>query len=115
MTRYRRRVLDYEMLTQCKEVMKTACASLAAELEEFYGEPDHVRVLVSYPPTLAISTLTVRLKGSAARRLTQDFGDRIDRARMDGRLWNPSFLAASTGETPLASVRPYLEQQNRLG
>lgn len=42
--------------------MAGVCADLGAELVEFNGEADHVHLLVSYPPTLAISTLVQRLK-----------------------------------------------------
>ncbi|WP_407938688.1 transposase [Mycobacterium lacus] len=31
---------------------------------EFNGEADHVRLLVAYPPTLAISTLVAAAQGS---------------------------------------------------
>ena len=48
------------MLTFCEHTMRAVRAELDAELVEFNGEPDHVHLLVAYPPTLAISTLIHR-------------------------------------------------------
>jgi putative transposase len=48
-TKYRRGVLDDEMLTRCEEVMRKVCEDFGAELKEFNGETDHVHLLVHYP------------------------------------------------------------------
>jgi len=61
-TKYRRAVLTDAMLTFCEQAMRTACDELDAELVEFNGEPDHIHLLVYYPPTLAIATPLQRLK-----------------------------------------------------
>lgn len=45
------------MLTFCEHTMAEVCADLRTEAVEFNGEADYVHLLVSYPPTLAISTL----------------------------------------------------------
>ena len=38
-------------------------------LEEFDGEADHVHLLITYPPRIALSTLVNSLKGVASRVL----------------------------------------------
>ncbi|GLB86134.1 hypothetical protein SRL2020226_55340 [Mycobacterium kiyosense] len=53
-TKYRRRLFTGQILTFCEHTMRAVCAELDAELVEFNGEPDHVHLLVAYPPTLAI-------------------------------------------------------------
>jgi putative transposase len=68
-TKYRRRVFNDAMLTDCEHTLREVCDDLAAELVEFNGEPDHVHLLVSYPPTLAISTLPRRSPAATSRRL----------------------------------------------
>jgi putative transposase len=35
--------------------MRAVCADRDGDLAEFNGQSDHVRLLVTYPPTLAIS------------------------------------------------------------
>jgi putative transposase len=65
-TKFRRPVFTDNMLTFCEHTMRTMRAELNIELVEFNGRPDHVHLLVAYPPTLASSTLVRRLIGRAA-------------------------------------------------
>jgi REP element-mobilizing transposase RayT len=67
-TKYRRPVFTDDMLTFAEHTMGGVCAELDTELIEFNGEADHVHLLVAYPPTVAISTLTQRLKAGPERR-----------------------------------------------
>lgn len=112
-TKYRRGVLDDAMLTRCEQVMRGVCGDFGARLAEFNGEDDHVRLLVEYPPKVAVAGLVNSLKGVSARRLRQDFTGRVNRATMRGRFWSPSYFAASCGGAPLSIIRAYVEGQRR--
>ncbi|MEW2087401.1 IS200/IS605 family transposase [Streptomyces sp. NPDC005283] len=112
-TKYRRGVFNHEMLTRCEEIMRKVCEDFEAELNEFNGERDHVHLLINYPPKVAVSKLVNSLKGVSARRIRQEFTDRINRAIRHGHLWSPSYFSASCGGAPLAIVRQYIEQQKR--
>jgi putative transposase len=114
-TRYRRRVLDGAMLTCCEQAMRKVCADFGAELAEFTGEDNHVHLLVTYPPKVAISALVNSLKGVSARRLRSQFTGAVNRATMHGHFWSPSYLAASCSGAPLSIIKQYIEQQNRPG
>lgn len=112
-TKYRRGVLDDEMLTVCEATMRKVCEDFEAELKEFNGETDHVHLLVNYPPKVAVSALVNSLKGVSARILRRDFTGRVYRAIAHGHFWSPSYFAASCGGAPLTVVRQYIEQQRR--
>lgn len=114
-TKYRRDVLNEEMLARCGEVMGEVCGKLGAELRGFNGEDDHVHLLVHYPPKLPIPTLVNRLKGVSAHYLRQEFTGRINRHIMHGHLWSPSYFAGSCGGAPLSIIREYIDQQKRPG
>ena len=60
--------------------MRKVCADFDAELREFNGEAGHVRLLVEYPPKVAVSALVNSLKGVSARRFRTEFADRVNRA-----------------------------------
>ena len=111
--KYRRGVLDDEMLTVCEATMRKVCEDFEAELKEFNGETDHVHLLVNYPPKVAVSALVNSLKGVSARILRRDFTGRVNRAITHGHFWSPSYFAASCGGAPLTVVRQYIEQQRR--
>lgn len=112
-TKYRRGVLNDDMLTLCEQVMREVCADFGATLVEFNGEDDHVHLLVEYPPKVAISKLVNSLKGVSARRLRYEHTGRVNRYSMNGHLWSPSYFAASCGGAPISIVRQYIEQQRR--
>lgn len=110
-TKYRRGVLNDDMLTLCETTMRSVCDDFEAQLVEFNGEEDHVHLLVEYPPKIAISKLVNSLKGVSARRLRFEFAGRVNRHSMNGHLWSPSYFAASCGGAPISIVRQYIEQQ----
>lgn len=112
-TKYRRRVLDHAMLTTCETVVREVCVGFGVEVVDFNGEPDHVHLLIQYPPQIALSDLVRRLKGGTARRLRQDYTGRCNRARMHGHFWTSSYFAMSAGGAPLTVLRRYIENQNR--
>lgn len=112
-TKYRRGVMDDEMLTRCEEIMRKVCADFETELTDFNGEQDHVHLLVHYPPKVALSNLVNSLKGVSARRLRAEFTGRTNRAFMHGHFWSPSYFAGSCGGAPLKVIKDYIEQQKR--
>ena len=112
-TKYRRGVLDADMLRRCEDAMRKVCGDFAAELREFNGEDDHVHLLVEYPAKVAVSVLVNSLKGVSARRLRREFTGRVNRHLMHGHFWSPSYFAASCGGAPLSIIRQYIEQQRR--
>ncbi|WP_107085484.1 IS200/IS605 family transposase [Streptomyces acidiscabies] len=111
----RRGVFTEDLLTRCEEIMRDVCADFDAELTEFNGEPDHVHLLVHYPPKIALSRLIGSLKGVSARRLRQEFPDHIHRFLWGDHFWSPSYFAASVGGAPLSVIKEYIENQKRPG
>ena len=93
--------------------MRKACEDFGAELREFNGETDHVHPLVNHPPKIPVSAPVNSLKGVSARRPHPEFTGHVNRARMNGHFWSPSYLAASCGDAPPSIIRHYIEQQQR--
>jgi putative transposase len=112
-TKCRRGVLDDDMLRLCERVMRKVCCDFEAGLREFNGEADHVHLLVNYPPKVPVSALVNSLKGVSARMLRSEYTGRVNRARMNGHFWSPSYFAASCGGASLSIIRQYIEQQQR--
>lgn len=80
------------------------------EIEEFNGEPDHVHVLIEYPPKLSISQMVNALKGVSSRRYGQaghpkPYGS--------DALWSPSYFASSVGGAPLEVLKRYIQNQEK--
>lgn len=108
--RYRRKVFDLDALERLRATLAAVCEDFGATLDEFNGEPDHVHLLVHYPPKVAVSGLVNSLKGVSARRLRQDRPD-LAKRYWSGGLWSASYFAASCGGAPIDVLRQYIEQQ----
>ena len=108
-TKYRRNVFADDMLTDMEAIMRDVCQDFDATLMEFNGEDDHVHLLVSYPPKVALSTLINSLKGVSSRRLRAKYDIKTHR----NHLWSPSYYAASSGGAPLETLKQYIQQQRR--
>ncbi|EAS63332.1 transposase [Photobacterium leiognathi lrivu.4.1] len=68
-TKYRRKLFTGIMIEQLREAFESACVKLECELIEMDGEEDHVHLLISYPPKLAISVMINNLKSVSSRML----------------------------------------------
>lgn len=108
--RYRRKVFDLDALERLRASFAAVCEDFGATLDEFNGEPDHVHLLVHYPPKVAVSGLVNSLKGVSARRLRQERPD-IAKRYWSGGLWSASYFAASCGGAPIEVLRQYIERQ----
>ena len=112
-TKYRRKAFTDAILTRCEDIMRETCTELNSTLSEFNGETDHVHLLISYPPTLPVATLAMRLKGRTAYLLRREHRFHMNQQRMNGHLWSPSYFAVSAGGAPLATIKHYIENQDR--
>jgi len=65
-TKYRKDVFTKEMLLRLHDLFKETCLQMDGELLEFNGEDDHVHLMVSCPPKLALSALVSKLKGKSS-------------------------------------------------
>ena len=111
-TKYRHRVFRAEHLDRLEQIMSAVCADFECELVEFNGESNHVHLLVTFPPKVAISRLVNSLKGVSSRRLRQEF-PALARHYWKGRLWSASYFAGSVGGAPISILRQYIESQAR--
>ena len=112
-TKYRHEVFGSAHLERMEEIMRDVCADFGADLREFNGEPEHVHLLVNFPPTIAISRLVNSLKGVSSRRLRQEFPGLRRHYWRASRLWSGSYFAGSVGGAPISVLRQYIEQQDR--
>ncbi|HIV44937.1 IS200/IS605 family transposase [Parasutterella sp.] len=54
---YRRKVISSTILERLKELFSEVCRRDRVRLMECSGEEDHVHLLISYPPTICLSTI----------------------------------------------------------
>lgn len=112
-TKFRHRVFTDEHLSRLEEICREVCADFEAELVEFNGGSDHVHLLVTYPPKMAVARLVNSLKGVSSRYLRRQFPALEPHYWRAQKLWSASYFAGSVGGAPLDVLRQYIESQDR--
>lgn len=110
-TKYRRNVFTKEMLDRAAEVFSQTCQQMDCELLEFGGEHDHVHLMVSVHPKLAISNLISKLKGKSSYILRREYWGRIKTMLWGKHFWSPSYCCVSVGGASIETVKAYIENQ----
>lgn len=111
-TKYRHEVFSARHLERMEEIMRDVSADFGTVLEEFNGEANHVHLLISFPPTVAVSRLVNSLKGVSSRRMRQEFPELARHYWQAKRLWSGSYFAGSVAGPPISVLHQYIEQQN---
>jgi putative transposase len=110
-SKFRKKLFNKEIIDFMESVFRNVCIDFESELKEFYGEGDHVHLLINYPPKIAISNLVNSLKGVSSRHVRKKKFPLLHKyIRMDS-LWTPSYFASSCGGAPLEIIKQYIEQQ----
>ena len=107
-TKYRKPVLRGEIALRVRELVRQTCATLDVQIISGYISPDHVHLLVSVPPHLAVSDLVQRLKGRSSRRMLEEFGE-LSRQFWGRHLWARGYFAVSTGNVTDEIIQQYIE------
>ena len=110
-TKYRRKAIGPRALEIIGAACRKVCEDFGATLDEFNGEDDHVHLLVSYPPKVALSKLVNSLKGVSSRRVRAANLPEVQARLWGGSLWSPSYYAGSTGGASIEVVKRYIEKQ----
>jgi putative transposase len=110
-TKYRKTVFTSFVLNELERIFTSVCKDFEAELVEFDGERDHVHLLVTYPPKIAISNLVNSLKGVSSRLIRKMKIPEIESRLWSEHLWSPSYFAESCGGAPIEIIRQYIERQ----
>ncbi|MFI7625200.1 IS200/IS605 family transposase [Microbispora rosea] len=111
-TKFRHRVFTGAHLER-KQIMRDVCADFETELAEFNGDANHVHLLVTFPPKVALSRLVNSLKGVSSRRMRTEFPELARHYYRANKLWSGSYFAGSVGGAPISVLRQYIERQNR--
>jgi putative transposase len=109
--KYRKKVFKKGHLAYLKTIFASVCINFGAQLTEFNGEPNHVHLLVNYPPWVELSKLINSLKGVSSRMLRKEYPDIKKHYWKDNVLWSRSYFAASCGGAAIDTLKQYIEAQ----
>ena len=72
-TKYRKPVLLGDVAIRLRELIREVCKSMDVEIIKGHVSKDHLHILVSCPPNLAVSKLMQSLKGKTSRKLLSEY------------------------------------------
>jgi putative transposase len=85
------------------------------EIVEGKADRNHVHLLISYPPKLAISCMVQRLKGVSSLAIRSRSFPEVKAALYGAHFWSPSYYVGSCGGAPLYFVAEYVKNQGLSG
>ena len=112
-TKYRKPILRGEVGKRVRELIRQTCASLDVYIVKGHVSRDHVHLLVSVPPNLAVSELVKRLKGRSSRLMLAEFGE-LRKVYWGRHLWARGYFVASSGNVTDEIIAEYIEKQSQL-
>ena len=109
--KYRRKIIFNQYRESLIEFFKRLCSYKGVEIIEGHMMPDHVHLLVSIPPEIAVSTFVGYLKGKSAlmmfdkhANLKYKFGNR--------HFWAEGYYVSTVGLNE-ATIKKYIEEQEK--
>jgi len=110
-TQYRYKVLRGGIGLRVREIIRQQCNQLDVQIISGHVSVDHVHLLVSVPPTVAVSVLVQKLKGASSRKLLQEYTE-LSKRYWGRHLWARGYFAVSTGNVTDEIIRQYIESHN---
>ena len=111
-TKYRKPVLRGEVAVRLRELIRQTCASVEVYILSGHVAADHIHLLLSVPPELAVSELLQRLKGRSSRKLLEEFSE-LKRQFWGKHIWARGYFVASSGNVTDEIIKQYIESQGQ--
>jgi len=108
---FRRKLLNAIMIEQLRKAFISSCNKLECELVEMDGEADHVHLLISYPPKLAVSVMVNNLKAVSSRAVRIQ-NPALTKQSNNGVLWSRSYFACTAGGATIDALKVYIQNQS---
>ena len=110
-TKYRKVIFTNEALRDdMKAILKQLAYDIHIQIEHLEVMPDHVHMMLSFPPNMTPSDVVKNLKGSDARLWFKQHPE-TKQLLYGGHLWSPSYFMSTIGNVSKDIVASYIESQ----
>lgn len=110
-TKYRRKVLDDEIVIYLKERFETIGKGFNIQLEEMTHDKDHLHILFKAEPNSHLSKFINAYK-SATSRMVKKIYPSVQTKLWKSQFWSCSFCLITSGGVTTEVIRRYIESQN---
>lgn len=109
-TKYRKQVIDDDVLEYLKERFITIGSNYNIHLEEMNHDCDHLHILFRAEPNSNISKFINGYKSATSRKVKEIFPE-VNKKLWKSQFWSRSFCLITTGGAPVETVKQYIESQ----
>jgi putative transposase len=109
-TKYRRKVIDEDILEYLKERFITIGKNYNLHLEEMNHDLDHLHILFRAEPKSNISKFINSYKSATSRKIKELFPE-VQKKLWKSHFWSRSFCLITTGGAPVDVIQSYIESQ----
>lgn len=110
--KYRRRVLQGPVAVRLEELLRQAAEVNQWQIHDLAIQPDHVHLLLQFPPADSVSSVAHCLKGGTSRILRLEFPE-LEEFLWGESFWADGYFAESVGQVEEAVVSAYIRAQQR--
>ena len=110
-TKYRKRIFtNTQRHDDIINIFKNIAKNKGITIEHIEAMPEHIHMMISFPPNLAPSSAVKSLKGVSAREWFKLYPE--DKQLLwGGHLWTPSFFMSTVGNVSKEIVAEYIKNQ----
>ena len=94
-----------------RELIRQICQQNEVTILKGHVSKDHIHVLVSSPPSLAVSKLVQKLKGASSHKMFSEFAH-LRKQYWGQHLWARGYFVATTGTITDEMIKEYIEHQD---
>ena len=111
-TKYRNKTFVTEQLSnEMKSILQLVADDNDIVIEKMEVMPDHVHVLISFPPSKAPTSAIKALKGRSAFIFLRRHPEIRQSQYWSGHLWSPSYYMSTLGNISKEVVEQYINNQ----
>lgn len=111
-TKYRNQTFNTPALAQeMKDLLLQTAEKNNIVIEKLEVMPDHVHLLLSFPPSKAPTSAIKALKGRSAQLFLANHPEVRKSQYWGGHLWSPSYYMSTLGNMSKETVEKYIENQ----
>ncbi|WP_087908384.1 IS200/IS605 family transposase [Limosilactobacillus fermentum] len=111
-TKYRNQTFTTEVLSnEMKAILQQVADDNDIVIEKMEVMPDHIHMLISFPPSKAPASAIKALKGCSAYIFLQNHPEIRCSQYWGGHLWSPSYYMSTLGNMSKEVVEKYINDQ----
>jgi putative transposase len=109
-TKYRRTVLDKEVVSRLTELFKECAEVNDWKIEELNIQDNHVHMMIQLTTTISVAKAIQLFKGGSSKIIREEF-PKLRTFLWGDSLWGDGYFAETVGQKNEKAIRKYIQNQ----